>query len=277
MVQHTHQYIARRDLRRRIAAGEVDLESLGIKNLTVPPAYIKALPQRKWHEPSPTPLFSSSSKESMQKATPINSLYNQTNCSICLEDYVASTSNIRELPCQHIYHLECIDPFLSKRSSLCPLCKQSVLPKGYIPPKSVLTIATVMRERRRRRAGVRGAGVTQSSSADLELQAITDSTNRSSNQVSTPVNDTVIEETNNHQPSAGRRIWTSLFPGRGWSSSPSNFKWIGICFNDPVIGVRSSRSCCSSSTQLLLLNWSHWLLISGSIQCWSILLSCGSC
>src|SRR5436190_7057357 len=41
---HVSQYRARRDLRRRIAAGEIDLESLGIKRLTVPKEMIDAMP-----------------------------------------------------------------------------------------------------------------------------------------------------------------------------------------------------------------------------------------
>ena len=41
---HISQYRARRDLRRRIAAGEIDLESLGIKRLTVPKEQIDAMP-----------------------------------------------------------------------------------------------------------------------------------------------------------------------------------------------------------------------------------------
>ena len=41
---HISQYRARRDLRRRIAAGEIDLESLGIKRLTVPQEVIDTMP-----------------------------------------------------------------------------------------------------------------------------------------------------------------------------------------------------------------------------------------
>lgn len=76
--------------------------------------------------------------------------FDQTSCAICLDDYESNSTVIRELPCLHIYHPDCIDSFLRNRSSLCPLCKQSVLPKGYIPPDTLLTTATVMRERRLR-------------------------------------------------------------------------------------------------------------------------------
>lgn len=73
--------------------------------------------------------------------------YNQISCPICLDDFVDGETGIRELPCLHIYHMECIDPFLKTLSSLCPLCKVSVLPPGYLPDSIKLTNATVRRER----------------------------------------------------------------------------------------------------------------------------------
>jgi len=78
------------------------------------------------------------------------------------------------LPCLHVYHPDCIDSFMEKQSSLCPLCKASALPKyvihilfllqdwsersniiqstsrGYIPIK--LTNSVVRRERLLRRS-----------------------------------------------------------------------------------------------------------------------------
>ncbi|KAL4869139.1 hypothetical protein BDV12DRAFT_86911 [Aspergillus spectabilis] len=56
----------------------------------------------------------------------------QTTCAICLDDFVPAFSTVRELPCGHIYHPECIDVSLTQTSSLCPLCKKSVLsPEFY--------------------------------------------------------------------------------------------------------------------------------------------------
>ncbi|KAL4891671.1 hypothetical protein BDV59DRAFT_203267 [Aspergillus ambiguus] len=54
----------------------------------------------------------------------------QTTCAICLDDFVPRASTVRELPCGHIYHVECIDLSLTRNSSLCPLCKKCVLPPG---------------------------------------------------------------------------------------------------------------------------------------------------
>lgn len=56
--------------------------------------------------------------------------HTQTTCAICLDDFVAGSSTIRELPCGHIFDSACIDPFLIQNCCLCPLCKKSVLPAG---------------------------------------------------------------------------------------------------------------------------------------------------
>ncbi|KAJ5503534.1 hypothetical protein N7463_006408 [Penicillium fimorum] len=56
--------------------------------------------------------------------------YTQTTCAICLDDFVAGSSTVRELPCGHIFDSACIDPFLTQNCCLCPLCKKTVLPAG---------------------------------------------------------------------------------------------------------------------------------------------------
>lgn len=75
--------------------------------------------------------------------------FSQPTCPICLDDFISHTTTVRELPCGHIYHPECIDPFLRANSSLCPVCKGRVLPKGYCPAN--VTNAMVRRERLVRR------------------------------------------------------------------------------------------------------------------------------
>ncbi|PKX89500.1 E3 ubiquitin-protein ligase RNF103 [Aspergillus novofumigatus IBT 16806] len=55
----------------------------------------------------------------------------QPTCAICLDDFVSGTTIVRELPCGHIFHPSCIDVSLTQISSLCPLCKKSVLPAEY--------------------------------------------------------------------------------------------------------------------------------------------------
>ncbi|KAL8988784.1 MAG: hypothetical protein Q9177_002197 [Variospora cf. flavescens] len=209
-VMHLWQRRRRNALRQRIVNGEVDLEQLGIKRLTVPQEAINMLPQF---------IYSSSGKELLDRprdhvtalsdfpaaqsdthttdsrhvvpiatstdpsipalpqqaalskavslelqispptsnpvtlpkndTSPNQPTYAQPTCPICLDDFIPQTTTVRSLPCHHIYHPECIDPFLLRNSSLCPVCKSKVLPKGYCP--AAITNAMVRRERQQRR------------------------------------------------------------------------------------------------------------------------------
>ncbi|EGE06827.1 RING finger domain-containing protein [Trichophyton equinum CBS 127.97] len=200
------RYIQRRrrlSLQRRIQAGEVDLEMLGIKRMTVPqhildkmPLYtysndgnimasapaVTAVSQNIGQVPSPaTPdnkkpavirsfvsqLFGNSRgstanaqtksgkrADARTQALPSNQdvgqlTFSQCTCPICLEDYVPGETTVRELPCRHIFHPGCIDTFLLQNSSLCPVCKISVLPVGYFP--ETVTNLMVRQERLARR------------------------------------------------------------------------------------------------------------------------------
>lgn len=51
--------------------------------------------------------------------------YNDTSCAICIEPHVAG-DNVRILPCKHIFHKKCIDPWLYERQT-CPICKLDIL------------------------------------------------------------------------------------------------------------------------------------------------------
>jgi hypothetical protein len=44
-------------------------------------------------------------------------------CAICIDDFESGES-IRPLPCGHIYHPECVDPWLLKHNRKCPTCQQ---------------------------------------------------------------------------------------------------------------------------------------------------------
>ncbi|CAO3668776.1 unnamed protein product [Umbelopsis ramanniana] len=46
-------------------------------------------------------------------------------CAICLDQFEANVSQVRKLPCNHIFHAACIDPWLKERSGFCPICKAS--------------------------------------------------------------------------------------------------------------------------------------------------------
>ncbi|RWW43243.1 hypothetical protein BHE74_00051118 [Ensete ventricosum] len=51
-------------------------------------------------------------------------LCNVEVCCICLAKYV-DNEELRELPCTHFFHKECVDKWL-KINALCPLCKTEV-------------------------------------------------------------------------------------------------------------------------------------------------------
>lgn len=46
----------------------------------------------------------------------------QSSCSICIDDFVDGDI-LRQLPCDHFFHAKCIDPWLTKKHAVCPLCK----------------------------------------------------------------------------------------------------------------------------------------------------------
>lgn len=179
----------RTSLQRRVASGEVNLEAMNIKRITVPIEYVEKFPLFTYnYEPKPnvsppsptsqqgpaqghvrnsnksvgeatlrTPaptvsekaLASPAVRSSVAGLTAAsNATDRQPTCRICSEDFQNRVTIIRELPCGHIYHPECVDEVLSEQSSLCPRCKASVLPKGYCPK---ITNAMVRRERAIRR------------------------------------------------------------------------------------------------------------------------------
>ncbi|EEA21630.1 RING finger domain protein, putative [Talaromyces marneffei ATCC 18224] len=81
--------------------------------------------------------------------------FSQHTCAICLDDFVPAESLVRELPCMHIFHPECIDTFLARDASTCPVCKQNVLPETFVEEQIGALLARreerVRRLRRRRR------------------------------------------------------------------------------------------------------------------------------
>lgn len=167
---HFMQRRRRSALRRRIVNGELDVETLGIKRLTVPQDRIDKMPVYPYRVNTGQAQTTSDDMIVGAKGVPGDhgavkdesairvsqasapGLY-QPACAICLDDFVAGESQVRELPCKHIFHPECIDMFLLENSSLCPLCKTSVLPPGYCPTK--ITNQMVRRERNARRVSER--------------------------------------------------------------------------------------------------------------------------
>ena len=190
---HWLQRRRRRNLRQRVANGEVDLEALGIKRLTVPQDLLDKMPLYTYGSGAPVQQASIAreitapsvardatvpsvardklnSTDSSRPSSPAPNVrptatmnrsasyrptpLQQPTCAICLDDFIPASDGtqgtiVRELPCHHIFHPECVDTFLRDSSSLCPICKRAALPKGYCP--RVITNAMVRRERMVRR------------------------------------------------------------------------------------------------------------------------------
>lgn len=159
---HYYQRRNRRDLENRIRSGEVDLETLGIKRLRVPQEAINNLPTFTYVPNDGKPSHSDEAMDPISQAPsesavptsapPSHTLWAQPTCPICLDDFIAHDTIVRSLPCHHIYHPACIDPFLLDNSSLCPVCKAKVVPQeqnAHI--HEPVTNAMVRYERRARR------------------------------------------------------------------------------------------------------------------------------
>ena len=171
LVMHFIQRRHRRDLQRRIANGEVNLEALGIKRLSVPQELLDKMPRYVYtskeeaHKSATQESPAAPSKKldatemATREALPKREVpFTQPTCSICLDDFEDNQTIVRELPCSHIFHPECIDGFLRQNSSLCPMCKKSALPQGHIVTD--VTNAMVRRERLIRRMRERVTTIT---------------------------------------------------------------------------------------------------------------------
>ncbi|KAG8533865.1 uncharacterized protein KY384_001606 [Bacidia gigantensis] len=180
IVQRRH----RRSLQRRVENGEVTLEMLGIKKPRLTQADINALPLTTYtvdtekKPPQPLPADPSSTApantttappsdppKSPTPAAPSPQDFSQPTCPICLDDYIPSTSQVRSLPCHHIFHPDCIDNFLlTTPHPQCPMCKMRIKASAPITfssapgaiPCPPITNAMVRRERYARRLRDRG-------------------------------------------------------------------------------------------------------------------------
>lgn len=80
---------------------------------------ISQLPSWRHKEPHATKLELGNDSESIEKF-----IHEDPECCICLAKY-KDKEEVRQLPCSHVFHLECVDQWL-KIISCCPLCKQGL-------------------------------------------------------------------------------------------------------------------------------------------------------
>ncbi|KAJ2805561.1 hypothetical protein H4R20_002041 [Coemansia guatemalensis] len=55
-------------------------------------------------------------------------------CAICLETYCGD-SVVRGMACAHVFHADCIDRWLLRRSCRCPLCNSDVRGAAELLPR----------------------------------------------------------------------------------------------------------------------------------------------
>ncbi|GLT89209.1 hypothetical protein SLE2022_072030 [Rubroshorea leprosula] len=95
------------------------------------------------HAPTPPPPQPRGLDPATIRSLPIslvtNGQFPEADCSICLGVF-GDGDKVKVLPqCQHLYHSECVDKWLSNEPS-CPLCRSSIQVDSHLhpPPRIVI-------------------------------------------------------------------------------------------------------------------------------------------
>ncbi|ORZ00404.1 hypothetical protein BCR43DRAFT_485156 [Syncephalastrum racemosum] len=118
---HWHLVRKNRRLREQVEQGLIppppDMLPMGKQMLT--PAQLEMFPLRTVSKKSSVAPVASKRNSII---TSDGQILDEDCCVICLEK-VDEGDVVRELPCKHDYHQNCIDPWLTTKCAECPLCK----------------------------------------------------------------------------------------------------------------------------------------------------------
>ncbi|KAI9105828.1 hypothetical protein DFS34DRAFT_30412 [Phlyctochytrium arcticum] len=65
-----------------------------------------------------------------------------TECSICLDAFQPDTQVRQLIPCEHCFHAECVDRWLTEVAGVCPLCRTDLIGKTTPGADGVRVVAT---------------------------------------------------------------------------------------------------------------------------------------
>lgn len=105
-------------------ANDIPLESRGANEPLVQPLQPKT---RNTEEPRGSIASENDSTQYNRTHLPFHDCLGNIICPICTENFVDG-QDLRVLPCLHRFHPTCIDPWLLKRSSTCPMCRSDISP-----------------------------------------------------------------------------------------------------------------------------------------------------
>lgn len=92
--------------------------------------------------------------------------FDSGNCAICLDGF-EDDDVVRGLICGHVFHAECVDPWLTRRRACCPICK-----RDYYKEEENANAATADTA-----AEIREGGVNEDSETTPDAAGVTDSEN----------------------------------------------------------------------------------------------------
>ncbi|KAI8973282.1 hypothetical protein BDF20DRAFT_881522 [Mycotypha africana] len=126
-------------------------------------------------------------------------LIKNVNCAICLEDFVPNKNDIRILPCGHGFCVLCIDPWLTQKSTMCPICKWDCLPAELRRERDAQNAQNFRREQNQSASQVENSGSNSSTSDSTVINMDVSESHRQENQGSTVQHAESQSQEINHQ------------------------------------------------------------------------------